>query len=96
MPRNGPLERCRQRKEELLRTSAANRRALEREAPVLRNATGWVDAGIDITRNARKAWDVVAPLLARGLPGQREATGFLGKVMQGVSLARSVLALWRS
>ena len=95
MPGNGQLERCRQRKEELLRTSAANRRALELEAPVLRNAAGWVDAGIDISRNARKAWDMVAPLLALGLAGQRKETGFLKKVLNGVSLARSAVALWK-
>ncbi len=72
-----------------------NRRALELEAPALRKAAGWVDAGIEITRNARKAWDVVAPLLAMGRTGEGAPGAFLSKVIKGVSLARAAFALWK-
>ena len=92
----GQLERHEQRKEELLRASAANRRELSLAAPALRNAANWVDAGIGVARNVRTAWDVVSPLIMRGVPGQQDSGGFLGKILNGVSLAQSAVALWKN
>jgi hypothetical protein len=62
---------------------------------MLRNAAQWVDAGIQVTGNARKAWDVIAPLLRRSQAGEPGPAGFMKKVLNGLALAQSALALWK-
>ena len=94
---NRPLARCQERKEELLRQSAVQRRVLEQEAEGLRGLAGWVDRGVGVARAVRLAWAVTAPLTSGGASG-RESRAFrvASWLAKGISLTRSLMAAWQS
>ncbi len=90
------LIHCQQREASLIQQSTLRRRALRTEAQNLHPVAGWVDLGIDIARKARTAWSFLAPLFSLRQTRQQESSGFVHKLADAVSIARSVLALWRS
>lgn len=93
---NRELIRCQERKAALLRQSAAHRLVLVREARTLRPVAGWVDLGLGLVRKVRTGWSVLAPLLSSWRTPQQESSGFVQKIMGGISIARSLSALWQS
>ena len=95
MFRYGQLTHSQQRKSALLQQSTAHRRALITEADNLRPVAGWVDLGIDVARKARTAWSVLAPLLSVWQARRQESSGFVHKLAEALSLARSLTELWK-
>jgi hypothetical protein len=92
---NGQLTHCQQRKAALLQHRAVHRRVLLTEAQNLRPAAGWVDLGIDIARKARTGWNVLAPLFSLWQSQKQEPSGFVHKLAEAISLARSLTAVWK-
>lgn len=90
------LIHCQQHKAALLQQSAAHRLALTREAANLRPVASWVDLGFDLARKARSGWATVAPFLSLWATRKQESTGFIHKLAQAVSLARSVMTIWKN
>lgn len=96
MFKDEPLIRRQQRKAALLRESAALRLALVREAQELRTAATWVDLGLGVVRGAQAGWTAVAPFLSWGSRQKPESAGFVHRLAGAVSLARSIMAVWRN
>ncbi len=89
------LTRWLERKEALLLQSDVHRRALVKDARLLRPAAGWVDLGVDLARKARAGFNSLAPLLSWWGGRKRASSGVLRKMAGVVSVARSVTALWK-
>lgn len=92
---NRELNGWRQRKEALLRQSAANRSALMTEAKNLRPIVAWVDLGLSLIRQARAGWEVLAPLLSLWQARKQESSGLIGKIANVIALARQLTAVWK-
>jgi len=90
------LIRCQERKAVLLQRSTAHRLSLAAEAQSLRTAAGWVDNGMAFARKARANWLLLAPLLVLRKKQKRESTGFVHRVVQGISFGRAILSMWRN
>ena len=93
---NGRLTHCQQRKAALLQQSANHRRTLMTETQNLRPVAGWVDLGVNVARKARTGWSVMAPLLSPWQTRKQEPSGFVHKLAEAISLARSIAALWKN
>ncbi len=91
----GQLTLLQQRKSALLQQCAAHRRALITEAENLRPVAGWMDLGIDVVRKARTGWSVLGPLLSVWQTRKQESSGFVHKLADAFSIARSLTALWK-
>ena len=92
---NRELTCCRQRKEALRRQSAAHRTALIAEAQNLRPIATQVDLGIAIARQVRAGWETLAPLLSLWQARKQKSSGLIGKIANGIALARSVAEMWK-
>ena len=90
---NRELNCWRQRKEALLRHSAAHRSALVAEAQNLRPIAAQVDLGIAVARRVRAGWSALAPLLSLWQARKQESSGLIGKIANGIAIARSLAAL---
>ena len=66
------------------------------EARNLRPVAAWMDLGIDVAGKARAGWNVLARLLPPWRKRKQETGGFAQKLAGGVSLARALVALWKS
>ena len=66
------------------------------EARNLRPVAAWMDLGIVVAGKARAGWNVLACLLNPWRKRKQETSDFVQKLAGGVSLARSLLALWKS
>lgn len=91
----GQLARCAERKTVLLQQSARHRDALIAEAQQLRPVAAWMDLGLNLARKARTGWTALAPLLSLWQTRKQEKSGFMHKLIGGISLARSLMALWK-
>ncbi len=91
----GQLARCAERKTALLQQSARHRDALIAEAQQLRPVAAWMDLGLDLARKARTGCTALAPLLSLWQTRKQEKSGFMQKLTGGISLARSLAALWK-
>ncbi len=92
----GQVTRLQLRKAALLRQSGIHRSLLATEVERLRPSAAWVDLGIDVARSLGRGWKFLAPLLALWQVGRRRSSGFIHRLANVVSLARSLLALWKS
>ena len=83
------------RKQALLVRSAAHRGILLRESQNLRRVASYVDLGMDLAGKARAGLGVASALLALRPGKGRESSGWIGKLTRGISVAGSVMGLWR-
>jgi hypothetical protein len=93
---NEQLTGYQQRKTALIQESAANRRALVREAQNLRPVFTWVDLGIDVVRKVRGGWSMLTPLLSLWPRRNPDAPSMFQKFAGAISFATSVMAMWKS
>jgi hypothetical protein len=89
------LNRLRQRKELLLRTSDLHRATLQAESVKLREAASWVDLGLNVAQQARTVWNIAVPFLAARRTTPPQSTGLLTKLARGFAVGQAVTALWR-
>jgi hypothetical protein len=92
---NGQLIRCQQHKAALLEQGATHRSVLAHEARNLCPVAEWVDLGIALARNARAGWTALSPLLSLWQTRKQESSGFIHKLAEAISLARSLATLWK-
>jgi hypothetical protein len=90
------LIHCQERKAALLRECAGHRRLLVAQAQPLRAAAEWVDRGIAVTRKARASWLLLTPLLFLRKTRKQASTGFVHRLAEGISLARSIMTAWKN
>ena len=93
---NEPLARCQERKATLLQQSAVNRGTLVTAAQNIRPVVSWVDLGLDLAHKTRLGWTALAPLLSVWQTRKDPSSGFVQRITGAVSLARSLLELWKN
>jgi hypothetical protein len=93
---HGQLTRCLERKAALLQRSASHRSVLVKEAQNLRPVAGWLDLGIAVARKARAGWTALAPVLSLWRTRKQESSGFVHKLAEAISLARTFSAMWKN